>query len=64
MHKWICKKNLKRDILSKYKHLKNLKPLIVTFLYMQYNLFTIFPLSGPSGELGFVFIDFNEHLTE
>ena len=25
---------------------------------MQYNLFTIFPLSGPFAEFGFVFIDF------
>ena len=25
---------------------------------MQYNLFTIFPLSGPFAELGLVFIDF------
>ena len=25
---------------------------------MQYNLLTIFPLSGPFAELGFVFIDF------
>jgi hypothetical protein len=25
---------------------------------MQYNLFTIFPLSGPFAELWFVFIDF------
>jgi hypothetical protein len=25
---------------------------------MQYNLFTIFPLSGPFEEFGFVFIDF------
>jgi hypothetical protein len=25
---------------------------------MQYNLFTIFPLSGPFSEFGFVFIDF------
>ena len=26
---------------------------------MQCNLFTIFPLSGPFAEFGFVFIDFN-----
>jgi hypothetical protein len=25
---------------------------------MQYNLFSIFPLSGPFAEFGFVFIDF------
>jgi hypothetical protein len=25
---------------------------------MKYNLFTIFPLSGPYAQLGFVFIDF------
>ena len=25
---------------------------------MQYNLFTIFPLSGPFAEFGFVFIDY------
>jgi hypothetical protein len=25
---------------------------------MQYNLFTIFPLSGPFAEFGFIFIDF------
>jgi hypothetical protein len=25
---------------------------------MQYNLFTIFPLSGPFAQFGFVFIDF------
>ena len=25
---------------------------------IQYNLFTIFPLSGPFAEFGFVFIDF------
>jgi hypothetical protein len=25
---------------------------------MRYNLFTIFPLSGPFAEFGFVFIDF------
>jgi hypothetical protein len=25
---------------------------------MQYNLFTIFPLSGPFADIGFVFIDF------
>ena len=40
------------------------KNIIKTTLYssvvnnMQYNLFTIFPLSGPFAEFGFVFIDF------
>ena len=33
-------KNLKRDILSKYKHLKNLKPLIVTFLSFSLDQYT------------------------
>ena len=28
---------------------------------IQYNLFTIFPLSGPFAEFGFVFIDFIMH---
>ena len=29
---------------------------------MHYNLFTIFPLSGPFAEFGFVFIDFITYL--
>ena len=35
-----ARKNLKRDILSKYKHLKNLKPLIVTFLSFSLDQYT------------------------
>jgi hypothetical protein len=29
---------------------------------MQYNLFTIFPLSDPFAEFGFIFIDFIMHV--
>jgi hypothetical protein len=28
---------------------------------MQYNLFTIFPLSGPFAEFGFVFVDYTTY---